>query len=318
MSHALEMLSGKAQMAYAGHTPWHGLGTKVSNDLSAHEMLVAANLDWEVLKAPQYYQHGGGIKTSDKLALIRSTDGRQFSDVSQDWNPVQNQQLAEFFHDFVKDGDMEMNTAGALYDGNTVWMLARVKESFALFNGKDEVESYMLFSNPHQYGKRVDIRLTPTRVVCHNTLTLALAGKTDLEVKLNHSRKFDAAKVKETMGIAHNRLHDYQEAAEFLASKRFNKDQLVEYFDVVFPVSGKAVEKKTSHAAKLALAAMDTQPGAKLGEGTWWQPFNAVTFAIDHVLGREPETRLASAWYGPNRVKKVKALELATEMAKAS
>lgn len=314
MSHELEFRNGKASMAYAGEVPWHGLGTPVSNDLTPNEMLIAADLDWRVEKRPLFYPHGDGVKQSEKYVLARTDDGKEFDIVGADWNEVQNQEQADFFHDFVvKSKTMEMHTAGSLFGGKIVWMLAKMKEGFSLFKGKDQIDNFLLFSNPHQYGKRGDIRMTPTRVVCNNTLTFALNGKSDYEVKFTHHNKFDPEKIKVALGLAHDRLADYQAAAEFLASRRYDKKQVVEFFDTVFPVvSG---SKEHSRSAVLALEKLDTQPGANLGMGTWWQPFNAVTYLIDHEIGRTQENRLGNAWYGPNRNKKMQALKLATDMA---
>ena len=101
------------------------------------------------------------------------------------------------------------------------------------------------------------------------------------------------------------------------------KAQLEEYFATIFPTTAVAndedeEEVKLSRPAKTALEAMDSQPGHELGQGTWWQPFNAVTFAVDHKLGHSVDTRLQSAWYGANRKKKIFALEKAVEFAQAA
>lgn len=307
-------------MAYAGETPWHGLGTPVRSDLTPQQMLEKAGLDWTVEKIPSYITTATGeqIATGDS-ALVRSSDNSILSNVSGDWNPVQNTTAFEFFNDFVMAGDMEMHTAGSLREGRNVWALAKVKESFEILGG-DKVESYLLFSNPHEYGKCVDIRFTPIRVVCNNTLTLSLAGTTDLMVRLNHRRVFDPDMVTRTLGIASTKMKTYKEAAEFLASKRYTVDNLNEYLASVFPslTKGEKEEKKLSRPAETALSVMDTQPGAEFGAGSWWQAFNAVTFSIDHVLGHSDETRLQSAWYGQNRQRKVKALEKAIEMAEVA
>jgi len=318
MSHNLEMIRGKAAMAYAGETPWHRLGTKVSNDLSAKEMLIAAGLDWEVEKMPLFY----GDPNSDKVfrsmdeALVRKSDMKEFCTTSKEWNPVQNQSVADFFHDFVVEGHAKMDTAGALNGGSHIWMLARLEGDFSILKGKDTFRKYLLFSNPHIYGKRVDIRLIATRVVCENTIMMGLREKADYEVRLNHSKPFDVGAAQEAMGLANVRADQYKEVAAFLASKRFTDAEVKAYFDAIFPVSEKS-ERKISRAAEMATLALTNQPGAELGEGTWWQPFNAVTFTLDHVIGRNPETRLNSNWYGANRGKKLKAMALATEMAKA-
>jgi len=304
-------------MAYAGETPWHGLGKRVIADLTPDQMLKEAGLDWEVDKIPAYADVRGKSVYVGKDALVRSSDGRVLDVVSGDWNPVQNSQAFEFFHDFVMAGDMEMHTAGSLKNGQMVWALAKVKESFELFGG-DTVESYLLFSNPHQYGKSIDIRFTPIRVVCNNTLTLSLNSKSDMMIRLSHRREFDGDLVKKTMGLAHEKLGTYKEMADFLGKRRATTDKVKEYFGEVFPALSSKSENVESRAARRAFEVLETQPGHKFAEGSWWSAFNATTFLMDHELGHTRESRLASSWYGSNRNRKVLALEKAVEYAEAA
>jgi len=304
-------------MAYAGETPWHGLGKRVIADLTPAQMLDEAGLNWTVEKIPAYADVRGKQIYVGKDALVRSSDGRVLDTVSQDWNPVQNETAFEFFNEFIMAGDMEMHTAGSLKSGEIVWALAKVKDSFELFNG-DKVESYLLFSNPHQYGKSIDIRFTPIRVVCNNTLTLSLNSKSDLMVRMSHRKEFDAEFVKDTLGVANQKLGTYKDMASFLGSKRFTVDTVKEYFTTVFPAMSSKNDKTESRAAKRAFEVLDTQPGHKFAEGSWWSAFNATTFLMDHELGHTTESRLASAWYGQNRNRKVVALEKAVEMAEAA
>lgn len=310
-------------MAYAGETPWHGLGVPVLPDLTPAQMLDKAGLNWTVDKVPAFVDYKGQKLPTGRQALVRSSDSKVLTTISDDWEPVQNETAFEFFNEFVMQGDMEMHTAGSLREGNMVWALAKVKESFSLFKGKDEVESFLLFSNPHEYGKSIDIRFTPIRVVCNNTLTLSLSQKSDMMVRLNHRKAFNADQVKETMGIAKTKLGQYKEMATFLSEKKFTNENVVEYFKQIFPLTTtKEVKEgeviKMSRPAALAMDIMDTQPGAEYGRGTWWQAFNATTYSIDHLLGHNQETRLNSAWYGTNRTKKIQALEKAVEFANAA
>lgn len=320
MAHMVERLKdGTYSMVYAGEVPWHGLGFHIPNDLTPMQVLKKAKLDWEVEKVPAYISYKGKKIPTGQQALIRTSDGKLLSNVSDDWEPNQNRDAFEFFNDFVLDGDMEMHTAGSLNEGRMVWALAKVKESFTVF-GKDRVESYLLFSNPHQYGKSIDIRFTPIRVVCNNTLTLSLAGRADLMVRLNHRHPFDAEDVKATLGIASKKLGTYKEMAQFLGSKKYNDAMLAEYLNIVFPSNSekKKEEGILSRPASIAHDIIHTQPGAEYGRGTWWQPFNAATFTIDHLLGHNDNNRLYSSWYGVNRKKKLEALETAVEFAKAA
>jgi phage/plasmid-like protein (TIGR03299 family) len=216
-----------------------------------------------------------------------------------------------------------MHTAGSLKGGKMVWAMAQIKDSFTLFGG-DKVEGYLLFSNPHEFGRSIDVRFTPVRVVCNNTLTMALDSKAKHAVKINHRSKFDGDSVKETLGIAKDQLSRYKEQAQFLGQKKYNKETIVEYFNRVFPSMSKDEMKRANTAfpisrqAEEAMAIVHTQPGANFAEGSWWQAFNAVTYMTDHKMGRSRDSRLTSAWYGLNRVKKERALDLAVEYAETA
>jgi phage/plasmid-like protein (TIGR03299 family) len=318
MAHEIEVVNGVAQMAYAGSVPWHGLGKQVPADLTPAQMLETAGLNWTVDKVQAYANVNGQQVAIGQSALVRSRDHKILDVVSDDWNPVQNEQAFEFFNDFVAAGDMEMNTAGSLKDGQIVWGLAKVKESFELFKG-DKIDSYLLFSNFHKYGHSTDVRFTPIRVVCNNTLTLSLNSKVERMAKISHRKIFQPDNVKEMLGIAKDKLVKYKEMASFLGSKQAKNEDIVEYFCRVFPVSGanETKKKEMSKNAEIAMSVLHTQPGAEYAEGSWWQPFNAVTYVTDHLAGRSADSRLSSAWYGYHKGVKTKALELAIEMAEA-
>jgi len=322
MAHMIEEIDGVAQMAYAGGVPWHGLGTKVPADLTPEQMLEAAGLNWTVQKYPTFAildeNDPDSVVETKQSALIRSKDKKLLDVVSDDWNPVQNAEAFDFFNEFVMAGDMEMHTAGSLKDGQIVWGLAKVKESFELFKG-DKIDSYLLFSNFHKYGFSTDVRFTPIRVVCNNTLTLSLNSKVERMVKISHRKQFVASDVKDMLGIATDKLQKYKEMAQFLGSKKAKTESIIEYFERIFPLNSKNPEDgKRSKNADIALSIIDTQPGSEFAQGSWWQPFNAVTFMTDHVIGRSADSRIQSAWYGYNKGLKTKALELAVEMAEAA
>lgn len=318
MAHMIET------MAYAGEVPWHGLGVPVSNDLTPIQMMEKAGVDWRVQEVETFIEYNGKRQTTGQKALVRETDGRILTTVGENWNPVQNEDAFNFFAEYCLSGDMEMHTAGSLKDGQMVWALAKVKSDFELFGG-DRVESYLLFSNPHQYGKAIDIRFTPIRVVCNNTLTLSLDQKAEKSVKVGHRVEFDANEVKTALGIASDKLAHYKEAAEYLGKRRYTTESLIEYYNTVFPrtadkrVQGKALTVDTlSRNAKMSYDVLETQPGAEFAEGTWWQAFNSITYITDHVQGRNEDNRLYSSWFGGNQLRKKNALQTAIEFAEAA
>jgi len=311
-------------MAYAGEVPWHGLGVPVSNDLTPAQMMKKAGLDWTVEQIDSYVMVGDKKVPTGMKALVRSSDNKVLTNIGQVWNPVQNEDAFNFFSEYVMKGDMEMHTAGSLKGGQLVWALAKVKESFDLFGG-DTVESYLLFSNPHKYGFSIDVRFTPIRVVCNNTLSLSLEAKAERSVKVGHRTEFNANEVKKALGIASAKLHEYKDMAEFLGSKRYNIDSLVEYYNTVFPrTADKRVQNQKlsvetlSKNAKAAFDAIEQQPGAKFAEGSWWQAFNSVTYVTDHLQGRNADNRLYSSWFGGNQVRKRDALKTALAFADAA
>ena len=318
MAHEVEIINGQAQLAYAGDKPWHGLGVEVRNDMTPFQMMEKAGLDWSVEKEEVFT--ASGTKVPGKKALVRQSDGSILDMVGDDWNPVQNEEAFQFFSDFVMAGGMEMNVAGSLKEGRNVFALAKVKESFSIL-GEDQVDSYLLFSNPHQYGKAIDIRFTPIRVVCNNTLTFSLNSASKNFVKIGHRSTFDADIVKQQMGLASEKFAKYKEMAEFLSTKRFKVEDLLQYYNEVFPHREQreiASAEDLSRPARQAFEVLETQPGAEFGEGTWWQAFNSVTFMTDHIQGRSAETRLQSQWFGGNQARKIRAAEKAVEFAAAA
>ncbi len=315
MSHELEIVDGVAKMAYVGAKPWHGLGVELEEGVTPKEMMVAAGLDWEVEKVNMYYGMMDEIKVETKQALIRKTDQKLLDIVGVDWNPVQNVEAFNFFDSFCKQGQMTMHTAGSLFDGKRVWALAKIASDFELFSG-DKVEGFLLFSNPHKFGQAVDIRFTPVRVVCNNTLTLSLGSAAQNAVKLNHRREFEPEGVKQVLGLASQHMDEYKETAQFLGSKQVSDDEFKRFLTEIFGESKK--DDKLTRSAQMAYDVLDTQPGAEFARGSWWSALNAVTYVTDHQLGRAGDTRLNSIWYGATRTKKIEAVKKAVEYAEAA
>lgn len=313
MSHAIEIKDGRVMMAYRknGGLPWHGLGVALEDNATPDEMMKAAGLDWDVVKIPTSYEFNGQSIESGEQVLVRATDGHKLTTVSAGWEPVQNSEAFQFFDDFVKIGSMKMESAGSLKEGRVVWAQANLNDGFKLF-GDDEVKGYLLFSNPHQYGASVNVTFTSVRTVCQNTLTLALGQAGQRRVNVNHRNKFDPGRVKQLMGLADAKMQNYKEVAVFLGSKKITKDQAKEYFAELF---GTTEKNELTRNGRIALTAVDQQPGADFAKGTFWQTFNAVTFCTNHVFGRSNDARMASVWYGEADKLNTKALNLALKMA---
>jgi phage/plasmid-like protein (TIGR03299 family) len=333
MSHEVET------MAYAGATPWHGLGVKVDAGMTPQQMMVAAGLDWTVKKVPLQnviVGENGEVQTNtipNQFSLIRETDNTHLSIVGRNYIPIQNDEVLDFFTKFVEAGHMKMDTAGSLRNGQKIWALASIEESFTLAGG-DRVKGYLLLSQPHILGKGMQIRFTPIRVVCNNTLTFSLNSKTSKnetteeatgEFRMSHNRAFDGVmkdRAEVALGISKELLNEFKENAEFLAKTRCSDEQADEIVRSLFETRSEdeMKSKREPRVIKRVLEAIEAQPGADMlsSKGTMWGVFNAVTYVVDHELGNERSVALDNAWFGARSQTKNKALEEITSYAKAA
>lgn len=306
----------------AGKVPWQGLGNNVSNDLSPHQLLKAAGLDWKVAKRKMFYHpegHKSEIEVKGKFALVRDKDDRCLSVVGQTYKPVQNDVAMDFFKKFVEAGHMKMETAGSLHGGQYIWSLARIGRDFKLA-GKDEVRGYLLLCQPHLLGKAMVIQFTPIRVECWNTLNFPLGSNLKGKAgafRMPHSLNFnDSVKATAELarGLAANQMEEFKAAATLLSRKKAKPDSVTQFFThIIGPKKGK-VPRMLVKMQK----ALTESPGATLAsaEGTWWGALNAVSYVVDHEVGRDQSAALRTAWMGAKAGLKRRAVSLAMEAAK--
>lgn len=326
------MADAVESMAYANEVPWHGLGEKVAGNLTPEQILKKAKLDWSVSKRPVYLEGGKLIK--GEYALVRDTDDRVLSMVGSTFKPVQNIEAMSFFKKFVEAGHMTMETAGSLHGGRYIWGLANIAKGFTLPGG-DKVEGYLLVSSPHVFGKSMIIQFTPIRVVCWNTLSMALGSSLKGQAnafRMPHTTEFNEdikKKAEVALGLATDQMDEFKQAAEALSQAKAKDDEVREYFFKVLKLDedefqdanekGKKNKdkKKEPQLVKKFQAALEYSPGHDLrtANGTWWGALNAVTYVADHQLGRTPDLKLKNAWLGRGARMKVRALNLALDEA---
>lgn len=316
-------------MAYVNEVPWHGIGTKVGN-VSARKMLEKAGLDWKVEK--QQLMTEGGIRIPDRYAIIRDKDNAPLSVCSGSFHPVQNEEVFDFFAKFVRAGKMKMETAGSLANGKRIWGLARMEHNDFDVVKNDPVESYLLLANSHEPGMALTMMFTPIRVVCQNTLAMAMNKATtanaDRIFKMSHKTVYEHDQIKalaeDVLGLSDNAMGSFKEKAKILASRRATAPKIKEFFkdlyqpDLVIDDSLPMDEIGFHPTVEKLITIFDEQPGAELTPGTWWNAVNAVTYFHDHVKGRTVDSRMNASWFGTGRTKKEEALHLAMEYAKDS
>jgi phage/plasmid-like protein (TIGR03299 family) len=225
MAHALTNTAGKIEMAYVGEMPWHGLGQKLDQTAGIPEWLKAAGMEWRIRKVPlRYYADRAqtDLRTDDEMSvLIRNDTGARLGVVSSDYQIVQPADVIEYFQDLVEYSGFKLHTAGTLFGGKKFWALAQIDEASVPNFGWDKIGGFYLLSSSADGSRATDGRETTVRVVCNNTLTAALEveGKTIKHgFKLSHRQRFDADKVKKSMGMSRESFHATMETIGRLAS----------------------------------------------------------------------------------------------------
>jgi phage/plasmid-like protein (TIGR03299 family) len=317
------MVANVETMAYAHQVPWHGIGTQVSSELTPLEMIKSAGLDWDVRKVPVQFSDNQGklVETDEWNVLVRSDNNRVLGPCGRNYIPFQNHEIFDYYTKFVEAGHMTMETMGSLDEGRHLWALAKTKEYFTL-PGNDRVNAYMLISHPHKWGVAASFMFTSIRVVCQNTITMALkAGREKFSVP--HMANFTAItmkKVDDALGISHELLLEQKNIAETLVKKEFKEAELQKYIATLFQPELLKTPKDCHlgnfrPTAEDAYTALLRQPQIQATKNTWWAALNAVTYYVDHEAGRDRENALNSAWFGTNAKKKRDAVSLAYEFA---
>ena len=316
MSHNLNVVNGKVSMMYVGDTPWHHLGTKLEKPATASEAIAAAELGFHVEKMPLKIE-GLDIPVHDHYATMRTDTKDILGVVGSRYIPVQNRDAFSTFDALVGEGQAIYHTAGALGKGERIWILAKLPD-YIRVRGNDIVEEYLLLTNTHDGSSTVSVKLTPIRVVCENTLSVALNG-TEQQVRIRHTmqaiEKLNQAH--EILGLSNKLFEVVKRYFTDMSDKFLNAVMFNQYVNKVFPpplFTMRSSYMKDVHEKIIEL--FETGVGAELSRGTLWGAYNAVTEYVDHYrLGaRSDSMRLKSMWYGSGDGIKKKAFRCAVEM----
>lgn len=324
MAHMIDETTGKAAIAYAGKTPWHGLGQQLTPGASIDDWTREAGLGYTVLESLVHYETPavtGFQVMKDRKVLHRSDTGAPLSVVSKDYKTVQPSEVMDFFRKLSDVGGFQMETAGALSEGRRVWALASVGDGAPVIDG-DVVKPYLLLGTSYDGTMATIAKFTAIRVVCNNTITPAVnstAGEVDKgyiksAVRVLHSERFDADSVRLQLGIVSNQFERFLVQSRQLAGvpmKAEDADSFVQELLAPYHTSKKDIEESKAYKRILQLfngAAIGSDIGGVAG--TRWGMLNAVTQLVDHERGRSDSTRLESAWFGTGSAIKNRALEL--------
>jgi phage/plasmid-like protein (TIGR03299 family) len=218
MAHLIE------QMAYVGATPWHGLGNNLPRKQPIEIWQREAGMDWQILESPVHFKsdavgHLGAIHSyPEQKVLYRSDTKAPLSVVSNRYHTVQPREVLEFYRDLTEVSGYELETAGVLKGGRKFWALARTGQGTAI-RGLDQVNGYLLLATSCDGTLATTATPTTVRVVCNNTLTIALDG-TSRAIKVPHNTRFDPQAVKKQLGIAVSQWDDFMYRMRHLAERK--------------------------------------------------------------------------------------------------
>ena len=266
-------------MVYTREKPWHGLGTKVEEAPTSADALRLAGLDWNVEQ--KNIQLCGGSKVPGYKANVRSTDGKVLGVVSDRYRIVQNADAFEFT-DSIIGGDVRYETAGSLNGGKKIWLLAKLPETEIV---GDKTEPYLCFSNTHDGSGAVRVCMTPIRVVCNNTLNLALdSAKRAWSVRHTGSLQSKMHEARACLRMANTYMGALAEKADRMANTAITRDQLNMILDELFPVDEHSTEREKQNVIKLRDEYMVCYfaPDLIKFRDTAWDAYNAMSDMITH------------------------------------
>jgi phage/plasmid-like protein (TIGR03299 family) len=286
-------------MFSAREVPWHGLGNIVSEALTSKEALIAAGLDFTVEQVPVEVE---GKTISWHVANVRADNRAVLGFASPKYSIVQNIDAFDFVDSLSETGQVKYETAGSLFDDKKVWLLAKT-ESMNILG--DKIDPYLAFMNGFDGKTGVRVAITPVRVVCNNTLTMAFEGAKkrsakegdiprlwttrhtgDIKEKLEEARR--------TLNLTSNYLHVFATAAEHMAEINLSKKEMDKFVTSLFPLGADASKRQITNVETMREAFLYTYentPDINRFKTTAWGVYNAVSDFATHLTPRRKNQR---------------------------
>lgn len=285
------MAANVESMFYTRTKPWHGLGVQVQEAPESKDALRLAGLDWKVYQREVYTD--SGIKIEGYRANVRNTDNKVLGVVTERYKIVQNEEAFSFTDTLLGKG-VRYETAGSLQEGKKVWLLARLPKEYIISG--EQISPYLVFSNSHDGSAAVRVAVTPIRVVCNNTLNLALStAKRSWAMVHTGNIKGKIHEAQETLFMTENYMSKLGKEFEELKRQKLSERQVKEYIELLLPlekttslVTAKNVKKLRDDLRARYYDAPDLQD---VGGNNAYRFINAVS---DFATHNEPLRRTAN------------------------
>lgn len=318
-------LASSNDMAYVGETPWHGLGNKLPKNQPIEVWQKSAGMDFEIKQTDVLFNAANGDgnllnlrSNPDATVLYRSDNNEPLSVVSKRYKVVQPKDVLGFYRDLVSVGGFELETAGILKGGKKLWALARTGQE-TLLPGLDKVKAYLLLATSCDGSLATTAQFTSVRVVCNNTLQMAV-GVSKGAIRVPHSTTFDPAAVKQELGLGMTAWEAFMASIKAMSNRPVNKFEAMSYLVNVLGDPALPLNDQPNQKAIQAVYGLYSGEGkgSKLqsANGTAWGLVNGITEYVDiHRRARNQDYRLDSAWFGQGAQIKQRGLAAAMALA---
>lgn len=287
MAHNIESLF------YTREKPWHGLGIQIQEAPTSAKAIRLAGLDWTVEAKPVFEENN--IEIPNYKANTRNTDGRILGIVTDRYKIVQNIEAFSFTDEIVGD-EVRYETAGSLQGGKKIWLLAKLPDTTVV---GDAVEPYLCFTNSHDGSGSIRVCMTPIRVVCNNTLNIALRdAKRHWSTKHIGDMKSKLTEARQALELAQEYMYSLNKTADVLANTSISMDKIQECLDELFPVNEDDSDIKKNNVQRIKDEYMVCyfMPDLVKFQGTVWGVINAMCDMTNHNAPR----RLTEKYYENN------------------
>ncbi len=303
-------------MMWLHETPWHHKGIEITES-AAYDIdscIKSAGLDWPVTTKQCYIEVMNGLKAVDAYATVRTTDNSILGVVGERYEVLQNIEAFKIFQPFLDQKVARLNTAGSLFEGKKIWILAEILSDPIFIRDNDQVRKFILLSHGHDGKSIVRFGLTPQRVVCANTLAMAHESNLSNLFKARHTKNLqnNLEQIREMIRTINNDYDITIANYKILAQTSFSKDDIDKYVKTVLNIDEEKLSTRSYNIIERVKSYFTHAPGAQ-GE-TLWDAFNAVTYYLSHDYGNNVENRLSNLWFGKSVETSKYALQVAMEM----
>jgi len=327
------MSANIGQMFYYGEIPWHGEGYRAGHPLNVEDAIKHGGLDWEVEMVDLITADDVPSPVFSRRAVVRTDRSggdpdRVVGVAHNDFVPLQNREGARIFDSLFGKGGQVYHTGGYLGNGQKIWLLAALPNELKILDG-DTIKPFVLFANSHDGSIAIDIRLTTVRVVCQNTLSLALSDKSTKTVfKRSHHGSYEGMKLEVEAYFAGilRAVKDLESSFKSLYDTKLPWGAMDEFLVQLYPEPRKPLDASVSSVQfKSYLTRLNNVREArntirglrKRGKGadlklvreSVWGGLNAVLEYVDHY--QDSKSSLIHGLFGRKADIKKKAYDLA-------